>query len=89
MIESQKMKRISVVVGCVFLSGCVEFLEPDVMFNPERNSVIKKESFADPDRRPIQDQYGADSAVKKKVLESNVGLSFPVQTRKLKHHHSE
>lgn len=83
------MKRISVVMGCIFLSGCVEFLEPDVMFNPERSSVIKKESFADPDRHPIQDRYGSDSAVKKKVLESNVGLSFPVQTRKPKHHHSE
>jgi len=83
------MKRISVVIGCLFLSGCVEFLEPDVMFNPERSSVIKKESFADPDRKPVQDQYGSDSAAKKKVLESKVGLSFPVQTRQFKHHHSE
>lgn len=83
------MKRMIVVAGCVVLSGCVEFLEPDVMFNPERSSIIKKESFADPDRKPIQDQYGSDSAVKKKVIESKVGLSFPVQKRKVKHHHSE
>ena len=82
------MKKISVVLGCVVLSGCVELLEPDVTFNPERTSIVKHESFTDPDRKPIQDQYGTDSPVKKKVIESQVGLSFPVQKRQLKHHHS-
>lgn len=75
------MKKIGVMVVCLTLSGCVEFLDPDVTFNPERASVVKHDSFVDPDRKPIEDKYGADSPVKRKVIESQVGISFPVQKR--------